>query len=636
VRAISLFAAVVLLLVTPALASADVFTVNTTADANDSVCEGIVAGDCPLRAAVNDAANGDTINVPQGTYVLTVPGGVLLVDVSVTIVGAGARQTVINGNNASRVIHVVPPSPTAPISVGVSGVTLTNGNGVGGNNPNGGAVHVALGATLALSDSAVTNSRSQTANGGGIYTDGHLQLNRVTVSGNQANSPTGVGSGGGIYHNSNNDPARIVAIANSTISGNSVNGNGGGIFSANGVLGLQSTTIAGNTAANGSGLFKPGSGTSIQDSIVAASSGVACGGAGVAGIVGSNNLATDATCGGTFVAANPLLGALANNGGPTDTHALGSTSPAIGAASPAPDRCTGTDQRGVARPQGAGCDIGSFEFVGSTLTVTTTVTNNDGGEDGPGDFSVRVRDAAGADVAGSPQPGRAGGTTFALAPGTYTVSADGPNLYTVAIGGACSATGAVTVGDNQAATCTITADDRAPRPGRSVGVIPVRGTVRIRLPGGRFRVLLESDLLPNGTTIDTLRGRVTLIAATNQSGSESKADFYDGVFKLRQSKGSRPITTLTLTDRLTCPRAGTAIAAAKKRKRRLWGDGSGRFRTKGKHSAATVVGTKWLVEDRCTSTLTRVVRGRVSVRDFVKKKTIIVRRGKRYIARARP
>ena len=47
-----------------------------------------------------------------------------------------------------------------------------------------------------------------------------------------------------------------------------------------------------------------------------------------------------------------------------------------------------------------------------------------------------------------------------------------------------------------------------------------------------------------------------------------------------------------------------------------------------------MVGTKWLVEDRCKSTLTRVVRGRVSVRDFVKKKTVIVRRGKKYIARA--
>ena len=77
------------------------------------------------------------------------------------------------------------------------------------------------------------------------------------------------------------------------------------------------------------------------------------------------------------------------------------------------------------------------------------------------------------------------------------------------------------------------------------------------------------------------------------------------------------------------------MAAAKKKKRRLWGDGSGRFRTKGKHSAATVVGTRWLVEDRCTSTLTRVVRGRVSVRDFVKKKTVIVRAGKKYVARAR-
>jgi ferric-dicitrate binding protein FerR (iron transport regulator) len=77
------------------------------------------------------------------------------------------------------------------------------------------------------------------------------------------------------------------------------------------------------------------------------------------------------------------------------------------------------------------------------------------------------------------------------------------------------------------------------------------------------------------------------------------------------------------------------VAARKKKKRRLWGNGSGRFRTKGKHSAATVVGTHWLVEDRCTSTLTRVRRGRVRVRDFVKKKTVIVRAGKKYVAKAK-
>jgi hypothetical protein len=264
------------------------------------------------------------------------------------------------------------------------------------------------------------------------------------------------------------------------------------------------------------------------------------------------------------------------------------------------------------------------------------VTNNDGGEDRPGDFSVRVRDAAGADVSGSPAAGTASGTTFALGPGSYTVSADGPNLYTVGIGGACDAAGTVTIADLQALTCAVTANDRPPQAGRSVGVLLARGTVRIRPPGGRFRLLSESDLLPNGTTIDTLRGRVTLIAAANNQGRESKADFYDGVFRLRQSGGRRPLTTLTLTELLRCPRANNATTAQRrKKKRRLWGDGSGRFRTKGKHSAATVVGTRWLVEDRCASTLTRVVRGKVSVRDFVKKKTVTVRRGKRYIARAK-
>ena len=266
--------------------------------------------------------------------------------------------------------------------------------------------------------------------------------------------------------------------------------------------------------------------------------------------------------------------------------------------------------------------------------MTTTVINNDGGEDRPADFSVRVT-AAGADVAGSPQPGSATGTTYTLAPGGFRCLGRRPEPLCAHDRRRVHRRPATSrLSENQAVTCTVTANDRPPRAGRSVGVIPARGTVRIKRPGGRFRVLREGDLLPNGTTIDTLKGRVTLIAAANRSGKESKADFYDGIFKLRQSKGRRPTTTLTLIEKLSCPKAGNAIAAAKKKKRRLWGDGSGKFRTKGKHSAATVVGTKWLVEDRCTTTLTRVVRGRVSVRDFEAKKTVIVRRGKRYIARA--
>ncbi len=251
----------------------------------------------------------------------------------------------------------------------------------------------------------------------------------------------------------------------------------------------------------------------------------------------------------------------------------------------------------------------------------TSVVNDHGFNDAPSDFTVRA--------AGNAAPGSAG-TSYTLAPGTYSVAADPRRGYTFAYGGACGPTGSVTLADGAAATCTVVANDPSPTAGRRVNALPARGTVRIKLPGSkRFRRLAEGEQLPTGTTVDTLKGRVTLFAAGGQ-----KATFYDGIFKIAQGNGARPLTTLTLTEALSCPKAGRAIAAAKKRKRRLWGDGSGRFRVKGKHSAATVVGTKWLVEDRCTSTLTRVTRGRVSVRDFVKKKTVIVRRGKKYVARA--
>ena len=161
------------------------------------------------------------------------------------------------------------------------------------------------------------------------------------------------------------------------------------------------------------------------------------------------------------------------------------------------------------------------------------------------------------------------------------------------------------------------------------------GTVKIKRPGRkRFVTLTAEAQIPVGSSIDTRRGRIAITAAQG-AGKTASADFYDGLFKLTQAKRSK-LTSLTLTERLSCPRKGSASAAAKKKKkRRLWGDGSGKFRTKGKHSAATVVGTKWLVEDRCKSTLTRVVRGRVKVRDFAKKKTVTVRAGKRYTARAK-
>ena len=170
--------------------------------------------------------------------------------------------------------------------------------------------------------------------------------------------------------------------------------------------------------------------------------------------------------------------------------------------------------------------------------------------------------------------------------------------------------------------------------GKNVNALTKSGTVMIKLPGTNKFVVLGEQQLPVGTIVDATKGRVTLVAASNKSGGTVTADFYEGIFKVGQTKDAKPITTLTLVEKLSCPKRGKASAAAKKKKKRhLWGDGKGKFRTSGSYSSATVRGTKWLVEDNCTSTLTKVARGKVEVRDFVKRKTVLVKAGKKYVAK---
>jgi hypothetical protein len=174
-----------------------------------------------------------------------------------------------------------------------------------------------------------------------------------------------------------------------------------------------------------------------------------------------------------------------------------------------------------------------------------------------------------------------------------------------------------------------------PVAGESVVASKSKGIVKVTLPGTNDSfVLQDGQQLPMGTTFDTTRGRVNIRADQGHGVANKKAWFYQGVFKLTQTKGKKPLTTLTMTGKLQCGGKGKASVALKKKKvRRLWGNGKGRFSTKGKHSAATVVGTKWLVEDRCNGTLTRVARGVVKVRDFKKKKTVTVRAGHSYFAK---
>jgi hypothetical protein len=152
------------------------------------------------------------------------------------------------------------------------------------------------------------------------------------------------------------------------------------------------------------------------------------------------------------------------------------------------------------------------------------------------------------------------------------------------------------------------------------------------------------DTIPLGAGIDTRKGRVRLYAARDSRGTVQAASFYSGVFRVLQ-RGS--VTELQLRGpKPRCGSGATASAAGEKagqkkskrkkaRKRRLWGSGRGRFRTSGRFAAATVRGTKWLVEDSCRSTTTRVKRGVVTVRDFERRRTITLRAGDRYVARRR-
>jgi hypothetical protein len=170
-----------------------------------------------------------------------------------------------------------------------------------------------------------------------------------------------------------------------------------------------------------------------------------------------------------------------------------------------------------------------------------------------------------------------------------------------------------------------------PEQGKSVVAGPVSGTVKVKLKNGKFKTLRANESIPLGSTVDATKGRVRVTSAAG-GGQTQTADFYKGQFKITQTRGKKPITQLELNATLSCAKA-SAAARKKKKVRSLWGDGKGRFRTKGRRAAATVRGTKWLTQDTCTSTKITVKRGVVQVRDFVKRKNVTVKKGHSYVAR---
>jgi Tol biopolymer transport system component len=187
--------------------------------------------------------------------------------------------------------------------------------------------------------------------------------------------------------------------------------------------------------------------------------------------------------------------------------------------------------------------------------------------------------------------------------------------------------------------------------GRTVNVAVASGKVFVSVPAGsafasvsvpgikgrRFVALTAARQLPVGSILDTRRGSLSLTAASTKAGEVFSGTFSAGVFQALQSRSG--LTTLPLKGssfRPCAARAGRASAALLSRRviRRLRSNASGRYRTRGRYSAATVRGTIWETIDRCDGTLTKVTRGTVLVRDFRKRRNITVRAGKSYLARA--
>lgn len=184
---------------------------------------------------------------------------------------------------------------------------------------------------------------------------------------------------------------------------------------------------------------------------------------------------------------------------------------------------------------------------------------------------------------------------------------------------------------------TLGAGTPAPVVGVSVNVAPVSGVVRVRLRGtNRFVSLARLRNVPVGSELDVTRGRVRLVSAAG-GGRTQTGNFFQGRAIVRQPRGRTPFTNLELSGPLSCPRRSSAGSSVTRppRIRRLWGNGTGRFRTRGRFAAATVRGTTWLTEDRCDGTFILVRAGRVDVFDQVRRRRITLRAGQSYLARAR-
>lgn len=162
----------------------------------------------------------------------------------------------------------------------------------------------------------------------------------------------------------------------------------------------------------------------------------------------------------------------------------------------------------------------------------------------------------------------------------------------------------------------------------------VTGTVLIETPGAKqFKQLKAGDVIPVGSLVDATNGRVRVTIAL-PNGALQFADFFQGIFQVTQAKSGAATMVLAGGSFAACRGRGAAVHAAKAKViRQLWGDGKGKFATKGRFAAATIRGTTWDTVDRCDGTLIKVKSGSVLVTDFKAHKKVVVKAGHSYLAK---
>ena len=409
------------------------------ANLQDQICETSTFGECTLRAAVQQAnwlEGSDTITIPAGTYTLSLEGmgedaaasGDLDVTDSLSISGAGMGSTIIeansiDANNPDRAFHVL--SGTLDLSdltvkngiadpggavlvnsyASITRVAFSNNQSPSrASNGTGGAIYVSVGASADISQSQFTGNVANFG-GGAVASGGAVDSansSQFTVSDSTFTSNSGGFGGGALYPN-----GISASITNSTFDRNSAD-TGGAIHSNANSVNVTNSTFVGNSAVNHGaidsrvgtvtvsfstfyGNTATGNGNTLGDQQFGTGGNLQVGNSILYGpdtdidvcdvVDGSvddlgNNLTwpVESNCPGTQV--DPRLATrLADNGGPTQTLALLSGSPAIDAGGGR--ICPETDQRGVARPQGEFCDIGAFERP--SINIFSVINTNDSG-----------------------------------------------------------------------------------------------------------------------------------------------------------------------------------------------------------------------------------------------------------------